>query len=162
MNIQTTRFGEMQVNEKDILSFPQGILGFPESKNYILIESEDPSIFAWLQSVNEPELCFIVTDPFLFKGDYSVNLTTQEIEQLSVKTAKEVNILAIVSANARNNGRLTTNLMAPLVVNATNRVGYQIIKEEYTQLLRFDIKQILQEMTAFNNNDLMAFQAVNY
>jgi len=157
MKVSTVRFGEIEINDSDLIHFPGAILGFPASKSYFIIEAEDSSLFAWLQSSQEPELCFVVTDPFLFRKDYSVNLTTKEIESLVIKEAKEINILSIVSINSRSNGQININLMAPLVVNATTRVGYQLIKEEYTHHLRFNIKPILQEMADIEEMDRKAF-----
>jgi len=158
MKVSTVRFGEIEIQESDLIHFPGAILGFPASKSYFIIEAEDSSLFAWLQSSQEPELCFVVTDPFLFKKDYSVNLTTKEIESLVIKEAREINILSIVSINARSNGQININLMAPLVVNATTRMGYQLIKEEYTHHLRFNIKPILQEMANIEEMDKKAFE----
>jgi flagellar assembly factor FliW len=158
MRISTVRFGDIEIKDSDLIYFPGAILGFPASKSYFIIEAEDSAFFAWLQSVQEPELCFVVTDPFLFRKDYSVNLTSKEIELLAIKEANEINILSIVSINSRNNGQININLMAPLVVNATTRVGYQIIKEEYTHYLRFNIKPILKEMANIEEMDRKTFE----
>jgi len=158
MRISTVRFGEIEIQNSDLIHFPGAILGFPASKSYFIIEAEDSVFFAWLQSAQEPELCFVVTDPFLFKKDYSVNLTNKEIELLSIKEANEINILSIVSINSRNNGQININLMAPLVVNATTRMGYQLIKEEYTHHLRYNIKPILKKMAEIEEMDRKTFQ----
>ncbi len=157
MRVSTVRFGEIEIKDSDLIHFPGAILGFPASKSYFIIEAEDSAFFAWLQSVQEPELCFVVTDPFIFKKDYSVNLTNKEIESLSIKEANEINILSIVSINSRSNGQININLMAPLVVNATTRVGYQLIKEEYTHHLRYNIKPILRKMAEIEEMDRKAF-----
>lgn len=162
MKVQTTRFGEIEITPGDLIQFPEGVLGFPDSKAYFIVESKESSIFAWLQSSSEPELCFIVTDPFMFKNDYSVNLNGNEIALLDATTASEINILTIVSANSRNSGQINVNLMAPLVINATTRMGYQLIKEEYNRLLRFNIKPILKMMSGIADKDTEAFSAVNF
>ncbi|MBN2693310.1 flagellar assembly protein FliW [bacterium] len=162
MKISTTRFGELEIAESDLIHFSQGILGFPDSHSYFILESDSPSVFAWLQSADESSLCFIITDPFMFKSDYSVNLTQQEVDQLQIKTAQEIHILSIISANAKNSGKITANMMAPLVINATNKMGFQLIKEEYQSMIRFDIKPILQTLSKIEQFDTEAFQVVNF
>ena len=159
MKVSTVRFGDIEIKESDLIHFPAGILGFPASKSYFIIEAQDSEFFAWLQSAQQPELCFIITDPFIFKKDYSVNLTNKEIDLLGIKEAKEINILSIVSINARGNKQININLMAPLVVNASTRVGYQLIKEEYGNYLRYNIKPILRKMAEIEEMDKKTFDS---
>ena len=83
MEIQTTRFGRMEVNEERIITFPRGLLGFPSHTRYALIQTGEENYFFWLQSVDEASLAFVVTDPTIFFKDYQVPLkdeTQQELE----------------------------------------------------------------------------------
>ena len=72
MNIQTSRFGTLEVNAERLLSFPKGILGFPNNSKYALIQTGENSGFYWLQAVDRPELAFVVCDPRLFMPDYEI------------------------------------------------------------------------------------------
>ena len=72
MQVRTTRFGVVEVSDERVIKFPEGILGFPESQEYILLQTDDEGNFFWLQSVGREELAFVVCDPLLFVPDYRV------------------------------------------------------------------------------------------
>src|SRR6478609_2678770 len=72
MDIATTRFGRLEVNEERIITFPHGLLGFPQHQRFALIQTGEENYFFWLQSVDEPSLAFVVTDPSIFFKDYEV------------------------------------------------------------------------------------------
>src|SRR5438105_5040059 len=63
MNVQTTRFGVVNLDEKRIITFPAGLLGFSSYKSFALLQPDDEGVFYWLQSLEAPELAFVVTDP---------------------------------------------------------------------------------------------------
>ena len=73
MKVYTTRFGEIEIADETIIAFPNGILGFPEQTNYALINTDDNSPLKWLQSLDDPALAFVVTNPNLFKPDYMID-----------------------------------------------------------------------------------------
>ena len=72
MNVNTTRFGQVEVDQHRVLSFPKGLLGFPNANRFALIQPGDEGYFFWLQSCDVPELAFVVTDPALFVPTYRV------------------------------------------------------------------------------------------
>ena len=75
MQLKTVNFGEIEINEEDVIIFPEGIPGFEDSKKYVLIGNEsNEAVFFWLQSVDAPDLCFVVTDPFMVYDGYGVDL----------------------------------------------------------------------------------------
>src|SRR6187549_765352 len=74
MNVQTSRFGSVDVDADRIITFSRGILGFPKYSRYVLIQPEADSSFYWLQSIEAADLAFVVTDPLLFMPDYQVPL----------------------------------------------------------------------------------------
>src|SRR4051812_973540 len=70
IEIQTTRFGLLEVDAERILTFPRGLLGFPTYQRYALIQAGEDNYFFWLQCVDEPNLAFVVTDPAIFFKTY--------------------------------------------------------------------------------------------
>ena len=65
-----TRFGEMEINENDIIKFPNGIYGFEDTKEYVILKMEKDSPFIWMQSIKDDDLAFVLIDPRIFTNDY--------------------------------------------------------------------------------------------
>ena len=66
MQVKTTRFGTIEIDESLTITFPKGILGFPTHKSFALIQPNEDDLFFWLQSIEDPALAFVVTEkPFL-------------------------------------------------------------------------------------------------
>ena len=82
--IQTTRFGRLTVSEDRVLTFSRGLLGFPERQRYALIQAGEENYFFWLQSVEEPGLAFVVTDPSIFFKTYEVPLKEETLHELEM------------------------------------------------------------------------------
>src|SRR6188474_1611820 len=95
MEIQTTRFGRLSIDNDRIITFPRGLLGFPNYTQYALIEAADGAEFFWLQAVDEPQLAFIVTDPNLFFKDYDVPLREENQTELHITDATQGRVLVI-------------------------------------------------------------------
>jgi len=131
MNIQSTRFGTLSVDDERIIEFPSGLLGFPEHKRFALIQTGEENYFFWLQSVDEPNLAFVVADPAIFFKGYEVPLrdeTRQEL-QLADEEGSERFLQVFVICNKVGEW-LTGNLLGPLVVNAANRLAQQVVLTE--------------------------------
>jgi flagellar assembly factor FliW len=147
MNITTTRFGNLDVDPARVIRFPKGLLGFPNYSDYVLLESGDPSQpnvecnFWWLQSVDLPELAFVVTDPTLFVSTYKVPIHAEQMQGLGIKTLDDAQVLVIV--NKRDHA-LTGNLQGPLVVNVEHRLGEQLVLSDR----RFTTRVPLMELRA--------------
>ena len=127
MNIQTTRFGDIEVDKNRTIHFPEGVLGFPEHKDYTLLEHKPGSPFIWLQSTTAPELAFIITNPFLIKHDFLENITQDEKSFFIDKNGDELIIYAIVSIPRGEAEKMTVNLMGPLIINTESKTGKQVI-----------------------------------
>jgi len=124
MILQTTRFGQVEVDEQRIITFPKGILGFPDYKTYVLIEPGQDTYFFWLQSTQSPDLAFVVTDPSLFVSSYQVPIKTEQLDEMGMQGIEEAQVFVIV--NKRGN-LLTGNLQGPLVINVRDRIGEQLV-----------------------------------
>lgn len=127
MEVRTTRFGVIEIAEDRIITFPKGLLGFPGQKQYCLLEPGDDACFFWLQSLDEPSLAFVVTDPSLFVQDYSVPIRDEQMKELSLSSLDDAQVFCIVN---KLDDQLTGNLQGPLVVNTLSRVGEQMVLAE--------------------------------
>ena len=125
MKLTTTRFGEIEIQEDSVLNFPFGIPGFPNLKRFVVIDYKDP--IKWLHSVEDPDVAFIVTVPFVLFPEYSFTIKDDVEEFLGIKEASDVVIFAILSVSDNN---LMANLKAPLVVNISNKKAVQILLED--------------------------------
>ncbi len=126
MRFNTTRFGELEVDNDRLITFPDGIPGFPDVKRYILMDYRDTSL-KWLQSVDDPDIAFIVAEPKIFSPDYSVKLDDTVRQYLQIKNDMDIAILVIVRVE---NGNIVPNLHGPLLLNAENMRGVQIVVEK--------------------------------
>ena len=126
MIISTLQLGDITVEEKDIIIFPQGLPGFEELKQYIIVQSGEEEPFAYLQSIDDKELSFVITNPFLFFSDYEFQLSEGVQDELEINNEQEVAVWTIVTVST-NIENITANLLAPVVVNVKKRVGRQII-----------------------------------
>lgn len=135
MKVHTTRFGEVEVGEDRLISIPEGILGFPDSKRFVLLEHDSEGTpFKWLQSVESPGLAFIVMDPNLLISDYAVEFDAETAELFGTKAVNDQFVMmSIVNVPRDNPIAMTLNVRAPIVVHLAKRVGRQIIlpNEDY-------------------------------
>jgi len=133
MRIESTRFGELEVVEEQLFSFPYGIPGFPEEKSFAYILHDEESPFSFLQSTTEANLTFILVDPFAFFKDYEFVLDDEVAQELdmSQENPPQVFLIATVKEKVAD---MTVNLLAPVVLNRVNRLGRQVIlyKTEYS------------------------------
>lgn len=124
MELQT-KIGTIEVDKSKIIHFPIGILGFADYHHYVVVDQEN-SVFGFLQSVDEPDLSFVIIMPELVRGDYAVNLSDEEIELLQIHAPEDCRVYGIVTI-PENVAEMTVNLQAPVIINSKNMVGAQII-----------------------------------
>ena len=127
MKVETTRFGQIEVDENRLIKFPSGLLGFPDSHDFALVQTNDEGSFFWLQSIDRSELAFVVCDPLLFLPDYQVAVKPEDLNKISLSNMDDVQVLIIINKIDRT---LTGNLQGPLVINAINRHGRQFVLSE--------------------------------
>lgn len=131
MKFTTERFGVVEINPDEILDFPLGIIGFPEYHRYGFLHDEKLSPFLWLQSLEEPRLCFFVVEPFLFFNDYEIEIRLEGILERDLNSDDELLVLVICTI-AQEFKESTANLLAPLIFNKEKRVAYQVVLDEST------------------------------
>ncbi|QGJ69880.1 Flagellar assembly factor FliW [Planctomycetales bacterium 10988] len=124
LTIASTRFGELQLEEDDLLYFPDGLLGLESCQRWILLIDWDHAACGWLQSATVPEIALAVVSPRRFVPDYQIRTTPAELQSLQLENLTEAQVLVIVGKNSCGQ---TLNLKAPLILNPTHRLGRQII-----------------------------------
>jgi flagellar assembly factor FliW len=127
MEIDTTRFGPLTVDDERIITFPRGLLGFPNHTRFALIQTGEENYFFWLQAVEDPNLAFVVTDPSIFFKDYDVPVRLETQADLELTDLAHAQCFVICN---KVDEWLTGNLLGPIVVNAANRLAQQVVLTE--------------------------------
>lgn len=139
MIIETSRFGQLEVDEERLITFDDGILGFPDQSTYALIQTGEDSGFYWLQSVDTPGLAFVVCDPRLFVADYQVPVKLEDLECVELKSTGDSQVFVIVN---KIGDLLTGNFQGPLVVNVINRHARQLVLSDKRYSTRHPLMRI--------------------
>lgn len=126
MNIKTKYHGEITMEENEILMFENGIPGFLDEKQFILLPLTDDGVYFVLQSAQTEQLAFVVTDPFLFFPDYDFNLEEIVVSQLHIEAPADVKVMNILTLQDPFE-RTTINLQAPIVMNIKSNTAKQVI-----------------------------------
>ena len=127
MEIDTTRFGRLSVDDERVMTFPRGLLGFPNHTRFALIQTGEENYFFWLQAVDDPNLAFVVTDPSIFFKDYEVPVREETTTDLQLADMSYAQVFVICN---KVDEWLTGNLLGPIVVNAQNRLAQQVVLTE--------------------------------
>lgn len=147
MLLETTRFGTIEVDETRAIHFPKGLLGFSRFKDYVLIEPNDDGYFWWLQSIEEADLAFVVTDPSYFVSSYRVPLKADQMHELGIHSIEDAQVFVIVN---KKGNMLTGNLQGPLVVNVQERKGVQLVLSDKRFTTRVPLVELPSQVEAMS------------
>ncbi|MDR3277042.1 MAG: flagellar assembly protein FliW [Treponema sp.] len=125
MKVSTKAYGLIDVDERQAISFPSGLYGFETLRDYVLLDAERQP-FYWLQSLDSEQTAFILVNPFLFRPDYELDMSDDELQEIGLKSPEKALIFAIVTLPA-GGGPMTANLQGPLIINRENRTGRQAV-----------------------------------
>lgn len=127
VKITTKPFGEIEIEEKQIIDFPEGILGFDYVKRFALLDDAYPnSPFRWMQAVDDPALAFVIILISDFISDYELVISEGDYEMVGATSSNELLVFAIVTI-PEDFKKMTANLMGPIIVNPKSRIGKQAI-----------------------------------
>lgn len=127
LDIETSRFGIVTVEAEKIITFPDGLLGLPEHKDYCILDHQPGSPFYWLQSVTVPYLAFIVINPLMGEPEYLDNLPQADRQLLDGIENEEKLILVLVTIKVDSPMPVTMNLVGPIVIEQASRKGRQVV-----------------------------------
>ncbi len=161
MQIQTSRFGEISVENDDLMTFPEGILGFSALRTFVLLDDPQDEIFAWLQSCEEPKVAFPVLEPELFTPGYTVSLTKHDLESLEVSSQNGLRFFTIITIPS-DPTLMTANLKAPVVINVSERRARQIVLQDNSLAIREPIFSKLQSRVVQHPQSSLKSQAADW
>lgn len=126
MKIRTRFLGEVEINEDDILVFQDGILGFEESRKFILLEVPENDSFRVLQDTERESVSFVVADPWRFEPGYDIDIPDEELLKVNIRKKEQLVVVNIVTLSGEFT-QSSFNLLAPLVLNMDSRLGRQVV-----------------------------------
>jgi len=143
MNIKTKNFGLVSYNEEDVLYFDDGIPGFEGLKSFILLSVDEYTPFKWLQSLDDTDIAFVIIDPKVVVKDYKVEINEETVKLLDIKDLNHILVFAIVVIPDEIE-KMTANLKAPIIINAENNKGMQIIMDNDKYMIKHPLLKELK------------------
>lgn len=129
MKVETYLFGTVEVNPELVITFPDGLAGFEESKRFMLVHEEgkaEPASFT-LQSLDDAAVALQIIDPTAMGFHYELALSDAETALLQTPVAEDVAVMLVVYKQGTDASAIGVNLRAPLLINTRARVGLQKI-----------------------------------
>ena len=144
MTIETKLFGKIEVDEEKLITFPQGIIGFPDLKDFMLIhDGEGKGSIRWMQSVQEPAFAMPVVDPLAILPEYNPDIEDELFKPLGGITQE--NMLVLVSITVpKEIEKMTVNLKGPIIINSESLKAAQLIIDDDKYQVKFPIYEILK------------------
>jgi flagellar assembly factor FliW len=127
VTLKTSRFGEIEIDQTRSLHFPEGILGFPEQKDYVILEHKPGSPFCWLQSMERSDLAFVMVDPLFVKSDFLEGLSSSELRLFETDDGDKKAVFALVTIPPGRVNHMSVNLLGPILIDLKTRRARQVI-----------------------------------
>ena len=144
--LNTRHFGEIEFDEKRIINFPQGLPGFPDDRNFLMMsENEDEDTFFWLQSVDNGDVAFTLMNVYGVLPDYDPQVDEEEMKELGeiVSAPLEIYNIAVIPENVKE---MRVNLKAPVVINMEAGLGRQVVCTNEDYPIRYHIFEGLSKL----------------
>ncbi|MCL2627845.1 MAG: flagellar assembly protein FliW [Oscillospiraceae bacterium] len=126
MQIDTLRFGPVEVDEEKLIDFGEGIPGLEQYRTYAILQFEDSYPLVWLQSTEDTGICLPVLDTFAVLPDYLFDMDDADVKYLELSGPDELHVVSVVVIPEDIKG-MTVNLAAPIVINTTTGRAKQIV-----------------------------------
>ncbi len=144
MQLETTRFGVLDIDPEQVITFTQPIIGFQEYRRFVLLPGPEDSVLVWMQSTENGKLAFLLIDPRNVAAGYRAELTAFDLAELAVSHAEELDVYTLVVV-PDDPAEVRTNLKAPILVNARQRLAKQIILERSDYPIQFFLARSRQD-----------------
>lgn len=148
MKIGTKFFGEIEIDVTKIATIVDGILGFEEYHDYVLLPHPKDAMFCWLQSTENPQVCFLMAEPVQFMFNYTIDIPDETVEKLQIERAETVATYALVVV-PEDPLKISANLAGPLIINTHTRLGAQIISMDKAHSVKHYIIEELKANASF-------------
>jgi flagellar assembly factor FliW len=151
VKIKTSRFGELEVDKKDIIEFTEGLLGFENLKKFFIVDPGDQTLILWLQSIDDAGTAFPIIEPKIFQPNYMVKLLPVELNSLSLENLQNASVYTVLTI-PQNVTEMSANLKAPIIINNKTKVARQIVLQDSKLEVRFkmymDLKKYIVNYTS--------------
>ena len=138
MIIKTGRFGQLNVADSDRIHLPLGVLGFPEYTDFCLVDPADDTLILWLQALENPDICFPVLEPRVFRPNFTVKLSAADQRELGLADLKNASVFSVLTI-PDDVSQMTANVKAPLVINLKGQIAKQVVLQDND----YSIKQLM-------------------
>jgi flagellar assembly factor FliW len=151
VKITTSRFGELEVDKKDIIEFTEGLLGFENLKKFFIVDPGDQTLILWLQSVDNPDTALPIIEPKIFQPNYLIKLLPVELNSLSLENLQNASVYTVLTI-PQNVTEMSANLKAPIIINNKTKHARQIVLQDSKLEVRFkmymDLKKYIINYTS--------------
>ena len=148
---RSSRFGAFDIDNESVLTFPSGLLGFPESRRYVILDHDTEAPFKWLQSLDEPALAFVIIDPDLLLADYHIQVPDDALAEVQGNEESDLATAVILTIPSDDPGRMTANLRGPLLMNQRTKLCKQLVLSD-----EFPTRHPLFPVTASDSTQCLA------
>lgn len=142
MQLNTRHFGKIEIEDNKIVSFPMGLPGFDDKKEFILLSKTEEDIFSWLQCVEDPNVAFALVDVLKFMPDYDPLISMEDLKCIDILDQDE-DIDKIISYNIvvipEDIKEMRVNLKAPVIINTHALKGRQVLASNEDYEVRYKI-----------------------
>lgn len=153
MRVNTTRFGELKVNQEDIIDFPEGLLGFENLNKFFVVDPGDSTLILWLQSVDDAKIAFPIIEPKIFKPDYVAKLLPADMNSVKLDSISDARIYSILTIPS-DITTMSANLKAPIVINNEKKIARQIVLQDNKLSVKYEMyKDLKSYIVSFASND---------
>jgi flagellar assembly factor FliW len=137
MRVVTKPYGVLEVDERQKIYFPNGLFGFENFKNYVLLDAKQQP-FYWLQSTDVAEIAFVLINPHIFRSDYQLEVDKEELLEIGIESPEDILCFTIVTI-PENPSKMTANLQGPIIINKRTREARQSISKNTKWKIRHPI-----------------------
>jgi flagellar assembly factor FliW len=153
VKVNTTRFGELQVNTEDIINFSEGLLGFEKLTQFFIVDPGDSTLILWLQSIENPATAFPIIEPKIFKPDYVAKLLPADMNSVNLENISEARIYTILTIPT-DISAMSANLKAPVVVNNSKKIARQIVLQDNKLSVKHEMyRELKSYIVAYASDD---------
>jgi len=151
MEILTSHLGKVSFSSDEVYYFHRGIFGFPGEKKFIFLKLKESEPFIWLQSVEKPDLAFVLVNPSFLFQDYNPHIGLDELEDIKAIDSKSVKVYVIVTLHPEMKD-CHVNLLAPLVINPRKKLGKQVVLKDTGYKIQYFIFNQLERKRLNNKS----------
>lgn len=124
MTINTRRFGQVEVSEEDVVTFPEGLVGLSRFKRFVMLRDPESANLVWLQSADKEDFALATLHSTSLGTEYKVEVTADEVESIRLDKPDDAEVFVVIN---RVEGTYYANLRGPLIINAERMLGKQVV-----------------------------------